>query len=157
MLQYNAYQDIASAVFDSLNIPEDVYLTFTNDDEARAFVKQYSQQTIESLVDAEMANYDTSENSPIDVEDIRDNAIDEVQQMISDIEERYYSYKHDVMTNAYSEIVSLLKNTYIEGVTEVESEYEPADYSVGIYGEERSIQVRLTTGDYISFTVDFVE
>lgn len=155
MLDYSRYVDIAEAVYESLGIPEDQYLQFKNDDEAREFTKSYSEDEIANLVNAELSNYDTSENHPDDIEDIKENAIEEVMRMIDENAEKYYEYKRGIMTNAYAKIVELLQDSFIEGVEEVDSEYDPADPDVGIYSEERRIQIRLTTGEYITFNVEF--
>lgn len=155
MLDYGTYADIAYSVYNSFNIPEDQYLQFKNDNEAREFTKSYSEDEIANLVNAELSNYDTSENNPDDIEDIKENATEEVMRMIDENVEKYYEYKRSIMTNAYAKIVELLQDSFIEGVEEVDSEYDPADPDVGIYNEERRIQIRLTTGEYITFNVEF--
>ena len=155
MLDYSRYEDIAYAVYESLGIPEDQYLQFKNDDDVRSFTDSYSREEITDLVEAELANYDTSENHPAEISDIRASAIDEVMYMIGENEEKYYYHKRDIMSNTYADIITLLSNSSIPGIAEVSSDYEPADPSVGIYGEERSISIKLTTGDYIYFNVEF--
>lgn len=155
MLHYYDYQDIADAVYDSLNIPEDMYLNFKNDKEANDFLKQYSIDYITELVDAELQKYDTSENVPSDIEDARIDAVDAVMSLIDNNVEDYYRYKSSIMSNAYADIVSLLKNSMIDNVVSVDNEYDPADPSVGIYGEERRIIIELSTGDLITFDVNF--
>ena len=155
MLDYGTYEDIAYSVYNSLNIPEDQYLQFKNDEDVRNFRDSYSREEITNLVEAELANYDTSENHPADIKDIRASAIEEVMYMIGENEEKYYYHKRDIMDNTYADIVTLLSNSNIPGIAEVSSDYEPADPSVGIYGEERSISIKLTTGDYIYFNVEF--
>lgn len=157
MLDYSRYQDIAEVVYNSLQIPEDKYLQFKDDKEADDFIKLYSEDYIAELVNAELSNYDTSENHPDDIEDMKENAIEEVMRMIDENAEKYYEYKRGIMTNAYAKIVELLQDSFIEGVEEVDSEYDPADPDVGIYNEERRIQVKLVTGDYITFNVEFEE
>lgn len=157
MIHYSRYQDIAETVYNSLQIPEDKYLQFKNDKEANDFVKSYSEDYIADLVNAELSNYDTSENHPAEVEDIRENAIDEVMQKIDQVAEDYYYYKHNIATTAYSQIVELLQNSIIDGVEDIDIEYDPADPDVGIYSEERRIQIKLTTGEYITFNVEFEE
>ena len=71
MLDYGAYADIAYSVYDSLNIPEDQYLQFNNDNDVRNFTDSYSREAIANLVEAELANYDTSENHPAEITDIK--------------------------------------------------------------------------------------
>ena len=155
MLDYGAYADIAYSVYNSLDIPEDQYLQFKNDDDVRNFRDSYSREAIANLVEAEFANYDTSENHPADIKDMKANAIDEVMYMIGENEEAYYDYKRGVIENTYADIVELLSNSNIPEIDSVDAEYEPADPSVGIYGEERSISIKLTTGQYIYFNVEF--
>lgn len=157
MLDYSRYQDIAEAVYNSLQIPEDKYLQFKDDKEANDFIKSYSEDYIADLVNAELSNYDTSENHPAEVEDIRETAIDEVMQRIDQVTENYYYYKRNIATNAYSQIVDLLQNSIIDGVEDVDTEFDPADPDVGLYHEERRIQIKLVTGDYITFNVEFEE
>ena len=155
MLDYGAYVDIAYSVYNSLGIPEDQYLQFKNDEDVRNFIDSYSKDTITNLVEAEFANYDTSENHPADIKDMKANAVDEVMGLIYENEEQYYDYKRGIIENTYADIIELLSNSSIPGIAEVNSEYEPADPSVGIYSEERSISIELTTGQYIYFNVEF--
>ena len=155
MLDYGTYVDIAYSVYNSLGIPEDQYLQFKSDKEAREFSNSYSEEEIANLVNAEMANYDTSDNYHPDIEDMKKNAVEEVMRMIYENEEQYYDYKRGVIEHTYAGIVELLSNSNIPEIDSVDTEYEPADPSVGIYGEERAISIKLTTGQYIYFDVEF--
>lgn len=157
MLKYWAASDIASKIFEDLNIDEDIYLTWTKSD-VQAFEKQYIQDDfIRPLVETELATRDTSENTPEEIEDITEGAVDEVFYMLQDIVERYYSNQHQITLNAYREIVQVLQNTAFSEVTDVDVEYEPADPDVGIFSEERRIVFTLSNGSYITFEVSIDE
>ena len=155
MLDYGTYVDVAYSVYNSLGIPEDQYLQFKSDEDARNFARAYSKEDITKLVEAEFANYDTSDNHPADIKDMKKNAVDEVMGLIYENEEQYYDYKRGIIESTYADIVELLSNSNIPEIAEVNSEYEPADPSVGIYGEERYVSIKLTTGQHIYFNVEF--
>ncbi len=158
MIQYNDAHNIALDVFAKLGVPEEL-------DEATAEMlnKKYLQDDsiIDSLVDAELANYDTSDNVPEDIEDVRANASDEVFFMLDDAISSYYAevdaYNRSLINNAYAGIVETIRDSGIEGIKEVYTEYEPADSSVGIYHDVRTIKVWLTNGAVITMDVEFDE
>jgi hypothetical protein len=154
MLDYGFAQDIANEVYRNLNIPEDMHLQL-DQNSAREFTKQYSHDYIGSLVDAEMANYDWSDNVPSDVEDIRENAIEEVEFKLEEIVDAYYHNYNDTTLAAYSEIRSVLENASFTNITGVDFDYDPADPDVGIYGDVRTITFTLTNGAIISCDVTF--
>lgn len=157
MLSYGTASDIAAKVFADLNIPDDIYLTWNKKD-VQAFEKEYIQdEFIRPLVDVELANYDTSENSPVDIEDIVEDAIDEVFYMLQDIVDKYYQYQNQITLNAYRDIVQTLQNASLSGVKDIDTEYEPADPDVGIFNEERRIVFTLENGSYITFNVEIEE
>lgn len=157
MLEYWAASDIASKVFADLNIDEDIYLTWDKSD-VQAFEKQYIQDDfIRPLVEAELATRDTSENTPEEIEDISEGAVDEVFYMLQDIVDKYYQYQNQITLTAYREIVQTLQNTAFSNVTDVDIEYEPADPDVGIFNEERRIVFTLSNGSYITFEVSIDE
>jgi len=155
MLHYTDAYYIADAVFQRLGIPEDMSKQFTTDEQARNFHKQYKEDYIRSLVEAEIANYDTSDNVETDIEDTIEDAVDEVFQRISFIEDEYYMNQQALFRNAYAEIIKVLQNTAFQNIVDVDSEYEPADPDVGIFNEERYINFKLSNGKYITFTVEF--
>jgi len=157
MLSYYTAEDIASKVLSDLNIDEDIYLTW---DKAgvQDFTKTYVQDDfVRPLVEAELKNYDTSENSSADIEDTVEGAIDEVLYALDNIVENYYRYQNQVTLNAYREIVKTLQNTAFPGVKDIDTEYEPADPDVGIFNEERRIVFTLENGSYITFNVEIEE
>ena len=157
MLSYGTASDIAAKVFADLNIDEDIYLTW---DKAGVldFTKTYVQDDfVRPLVEAELKNYDTSENTSADIEDTVEGAIDEVMYMLDNIVENYYSYQNQITLTAYREIVQTLQNTAFPGVKDIDIEYEPADPDVGIFNEERSITFTLENGSYIIFEVKIEE
>ena len=156
MLEYDAYKTIAESVIAQLNLPSASDLT---KETAEELDKKYlrNDTVIDELIDAELAKYDTSENNPSDVADIKSNASDEVFFTIDDIINNFYEMQSAITDNVYAEIVKLLKEANIANVESVEAEYEPADFDVGIYDEERYIDIKLTNGAIISFTVDFDE
>ena len=156
MIDYNDSSTIAWAVYNNLNMPDDLGY---NAEVADAIEKQYlrDDSLIKSLVLQELENYDTTGNRPEDIDDLVERAVDEVFFMISDATDAHYRYEQSVAENAYNQIVSILQNANIENVVDVDAEYDPADYSVGIYDEERYIQFRLSTGQYIVFNVEFLD
>lgn len=157
MLSYGTASDIAAKVFADLNISDDIYLTWDKKG-VQAFEKEYIQdEFIRPLVEAELANYDTSENSPVDIEDIVEDAIDEVFYMLQDIVDKYYQYQNQITLNAYRDIVQTLQNAALSGVKDIDIEYEPADPDVGIFNEERRIVFTLENGSYITFEVSIDE
>lgn len=157
MLSYGTASDIATKVFADLNISGDIYLTWDKKG-VQAFEKEYIQdEFIRPLVEAELTNYDTSENSPVDIEDIVEDAIDEVFYMLQDIVDKYYQYQNQITLNAYRDIVQTLQNAALSGVKDIDIEYEPADPDVGIFNEERRIVFTLENGSYITFEVSIDE
>ena len=158
MLNYGDYHRIASDVFESLNIPEDIYKTF-DADSANAFYNQYikDDEYISALVDIELQKYDTYDNVPADLEDLRENAIEEITDRLDTIMQNYYHIQSEILENTYSQIVETLLNTHFENVTDADVEYEPADFDVGIFDEERRIVFTLSNGTTITFNVEFEE
>lgn len=158
MLQFDVYYEIADNIFtNTLGLSDDHYKTFTTNADVKEFTKKYlnDENYIRGLVIDELANYDTSENNPAEIEDITENAISELFYRIDDITEKYYRIQHQATLNVYREIVSAIDN--IVGVESVDSDYELADPDVGIYNESRSIEVRLTNGSTIYMEVEISE
>lgn len=158
MLNYYSFHNIADAVLSKIGLPDVSEMT---EELAQEFNAKYlkDDSTIDSLVRDEVAKYDTSDNVPSDIEDIINNAADEVFYTIDDtinafesgIDEEIYSQTVSV----YNSIVDAIKNADIPGIADVDTEYQPADPSVGIFTEERGISIRLDNGNYISFIVEF--
>ena len=158
MLQPDVYYEIADNIFTNiLGLSDDYYKTFTTSDDVKEFTKKYlnDENYLRGLVIDELANYDTSENDPAEIDDITENAISELFYRIDDITEKYYRTQHQVTLNVYNEIISAIDN--IVGVESVDSDYEPADPDVGIYSESRRIEVTLTNGSTISMEVEILE
>ena len=158
MLQPDVYYEIADNIFTNiLGLSDDYYKTFTTSDDVKEFTKKYlnDENYLRGLVIDELANYDTSENNPAEIDDITENAISELFYRIDDITEKYYRTQHQVTLNVYNEIISAIDN--IVGVESVDSDYEPADPDVGIYSESRRIEVTLTNGSTISMEVEILE
>jgi hypothetical protein len=65
--------------------------------------------------------------------------------------------KNSITYEAYNNITDLLKYTPIDNVTRVDVDYDAADPSVGIYGDERSITFTLSNGATITFIVEIDE
>lgn len=158
MLTYGYVDIIADAVYDSLGIDEDIYLTFDKNS-VKSFQEQYSKDSsyISDLVDAEIAKYDTSENNAADIADIRESAVEEVERLIDENIEKYYQYEHQKVLSAYSDIVKTLRDTAFENVVDVDVDYDPADPSVGIYNETRTITFTLANGATITMDVSIDE
>lgn len=158
MLDFSIYRIIADDVYESLNIPEDIYLTF-DDDSATAFYNQYVRDDdyIEALVDIELQKYDVSDNIPDDIEDIRDNAVDEVSSRLEQIYDSYLQRQEQLKNIAYNQIVRVLKDTAFDGIEGVDVEFEKADPEVGMWYDQRDIIFTLTNGQTITFHVDFEE
>lgn len=160
MLSYTTALEIASKVFADLGIPEDIYLTW---DKAgvREFEKKYlrdpDDSLIRSMVEKELATYDTSENHPAEIKEVREDAIEEVFYMLNDIAEDYYRYQQKMTYDTYSEILNTLKKISFSNVVNFDTEYEPADPDVGIFNEERRIVFTLSNGAYITFDVQIDE
>lgn len=158
MLTYGYINWIAKDVYDSLDIPEDIYLTF-NKESLKSFRDQYLKDTsyLYPLVDAEIEKYDTSENNPSDIEDIRESAKEEIERLIEANIDKYYQEQHNIVLSAYREIVQLIKNSAISNVIDIDEDYYPEDPEVGIYHEERTIDIRLSNGAVISMDVKIDE
>lgn len=153
MLQYGDYHDIAYDVLEKLNLPDYKDLTPERINELNELLK--NDALIDQLIEEAMVNYDTSDNIPSDVEDIKNNTADEVFFTINDLIDSYSRAQEQKVFNAYEAIVEAIKNANIPDVVEVEAIYEPDDPSVGIFNEERAINIVLSTGDYIIFDVEF--
>lgn len=159
MLRFDAYKLIADDVYDQLEIPEDIYLTFDKKS-ANEFRQKYlldDYTYIYDMVDEVMQAYDTSDMMESDVEDIRETAVEEVLQMLEDNLNKYEEYNHQVVVNTYREIISLIRDSDIDTIVDVDTEYQPSDPDVGIWDEERSVMIKLTNGAVISFDVEFDE
>ena len=154
MLNYNFTWVIAENVFDSLGLPEDMYLQL-DENSIKEFSKQYSEEYIRSLVDAELTKYDTSDNDPSDIEDLRETAIEDVMDKIEAIKDDYYRSQIALMEDAYAEIVNALENTAFQDIVSIDTEFEPADPDVGIFDDERYINFKLSNGKYITLKVEF--
>lgn len=154
MLNYNFTWVIAENVFDSLGLPEDMYLQL-DENSIKEFSKQYSEEYIRSLVDAELTKYDTSDNDPSDIEDLRETAIEDVMYKIEAIKDDYYRSQIAIMEDAYAEIVNALENTAFQNIISIDTEFEPADPDVGIFDDERYINFKLSNGKYITLKVEF--
>jgi hypothetical protein len=156
MLQYGDAHNIALDVINKLNLPDEL-------DPATADMidKQYlrDESAIAAMVDAELANYDTSDNLPNDVEDVRENAIDDVffmlDQLVWDYNAETELNNTNIINNAYTDIVDLIRTSGIENVVDVDTDFEPSDSSVGIYRDERTVTITLSNGAVIRFNVEF--
>lgn len=157
MLQYGDYRLISSAIINQLGLDDAIdYSTWTKAT-ANEFNNKYlnNEDYIRGLVLDELANHDTSDNHPTEINDIVENAISEVFYAIDDIVEGYYQYQQNVTMNVYNEIINSMNN--IVGVESVDSEYDPGDPDVGDYQETRTITVKLTNGSEIYFDVEIAE
>lgn len=157
MLQYGDYRLISSAIINQLGLDDAIdYSTWTKTT-ANEFNNKYlnNEDYIRGLVLDELANHDTSENHPTEINDIVENAISEVFYAVDDIVEGYYQYQRNVTMNVYNEIINSMNN--IVGVESVDSEYDPGDPDVGDYQETRTITVKLTNGSEIYFDVEIAE
>lgn len=157
MLQYEDYRLISSAIINQLGLDDAIdYSTWTKAT-ANEFNNKYlnNEDYIRGLVLDELANHDTSDNHPTEINDIVENAISEVFYAVDDIVEGYYQYQRNVTMNVYNEIINSMNN--IIGVESVDSEYDPGDPDVGDYQETRTITVKLTNGSEIYFDVEIAE
>lgn len=154
MLRYEDYHKIASAVLDKIIRPEEL-----DDATAKMLDKKYLQDdsVIDSLVEAEMANYDTSGNSDEDLDEIKNEASDEVFFTIDDVVNEYFrvvdSYNDSLRNDTYAQIIDAIRD--IDNVADVDTDFEPRDSSVGLYHDIRTITVTLTNGAVITMNVDF--
>lgn len=154
MLTYGTAHDIATQVFTDLNIPEDIYLTWNKDD-VQNFEQDYIDEGfIRPLVEVELKNYDTSENSPADIEDVIDEAVDEVSYSLTALVEQYWNYQNQITLEVYREIVDTLKNAPIANISNIDVLYEPADSDFGIFADERAISIGLSNGATITLNVE---
>ena len=156
MLNNTDFYNIVESVFAELDIPEDIYKIWTYKD-MESFSEQYTKDSeyIAALVDIELTKYDTSDMYPSDIEDIREDIIAEVDDKLQTIKDNYYRLQDSIRDDAYASIVKVLKSAYIKNVSDVDTEYEPADPDVGIFDEERRIVFTLSNGYTISFEVSF--
>lgn len=160
MLNYNSYYKIADEVLAKIGLPDTSEMT---DELAQEFNDKYlkDDSVITNLVKEELANYDTSDNVPSDVEDIINNASDEVFYKIDDTITAFEFHKEDEiygkLVDAYEGIVKAIKNADIPGVASVDTEFQPADPDVGIFDEERGISITLDNGSNISLIVEFYD
>ena len=155
MLGYGDSHNIALTVFSNLGIPEDT--KNWSKEEIDLLSKKYlnNEDYIRGLVLDELSNYDTSDNVQSDIDETVEEAISDVFFMVDDIVEDWYHYQNSITLNVYNEIIQAMNN--IVGVEDVDVAYDPADPDVGIYNEERSIEVKLTNGASIYFTVEMNE
>lgn len=154
MIRYDDYRKIASAVLDKIIRPEEL-----DDATAKMLEKKYLQDdsVIDSLVEAEMANYDTSGNSDEDLDEIKSEASDEVFYTIDDVVNEYFrvvdSYNDSLRNDTYAQIVDAIRD--IGTVADVDTDFEPRDSSVGLYHDIRTVTVTLTNGAVITMNVEF--
>ena len=154
MLDYGFALDVAEEVYRRLNIPEDMSARLDKTS-VKDFGNQYSREYIRSLVDEVMQDYDWSDNVPSDIEDLKENATDEVEFKLQMIEDAFWENNSGITEGAYNEIVEVLQNASFKDVVDIDVEYEGPDYDVGIFGEERRIVFTLSNGEYITFEVKF--
>lgn len=158
MLSYSAYHDIAYDVLDIINIPEvlDAETAARLDSE---YLVDNNSAKIEQLVDSVLSEYDTSGNLPEDIEDIKKNAADEVFFAIDNAVSEYYdsiaNAHNSIINNTYAAIVDLIRDSGISDIVSVDTDFEPADSSVGLYHDERTITITLSTGATITMSVEF--
>jgi hypothetical protein len=156
MLSYGTSSEIAAKVFADLNIDDNIYLSWGSDNEVNAFENEYlNEDFIRPLVEAELQNYDTSENTSAEIKNTVDDAVEQVAYSISMLVEHYWDYQNQIILGAYNEIVEVIRNAPIANVNDIDVIYEPADPSVGIYEEERAIVAQLSNGATITFKVEF--
>lgn len=157
MLDYFAHKRIAWDVIDRLNIPEDAFADIT-EDTLQEFLAQYSEDYIRTLVDAELEKYDISDNTPEEIEDIRENAVEDVMMEITRFEDQYREYQHSLVTHAYDSIVEQLQEAFESGllsnVDDMDVLFEPVDWDIGAFREERSITFTISNGATITFDID---
>ena len=156
MINFSEYRNIADRVFNSLGISDDIYLSWDKDS-MREFAKQYIYDTdyVDALVDIELANYDTSDMHPSDIADLRIAAIDEICERLEALQDNYYTKQDEIRDDAYASIITTLKDSNLDNITDIDVEYEPSDPEVGIYNEERRIVFTLSNGMMITFEVTF--
>lgn len=160
MLNYNSYYKIADDVLAKIGLPDTSEMT---DELAQEFNDKYlkDDSIIDSLVRDEVAKYDTSDNVPSDVEDIINNASDEVffkiDDTITEFEQMSSDEVYSKLVTAYEGIVNAIKNADIPGVAKIDTEFQPADPDVGIFNEEREISITLDNGSNISVIVEFYD
>ena len=157
MSDYNEIFDTAvETIWNRLNIPDDIYLSWDSNT-YRDFLNQYHNlELIYALVDTELANADTSELSPYELEDLREMISDEILDHFDELDRNYTALHDKLIEDAYFSLVQLLNNSDIENVVNVDVDYEPADYSVGQY-ESRTITLTLSDGQMITMEVSFEE
>lgn len=154
---YSTAGDIAAKVFADLNLPDDIYLSWTREDVAN-FEKEYIQDAfIQPKVEAELANYDTSNCTDSEIQDIVEDAVSDVEFSLATLVDNFWENQHQITLNSYHEIVQTLQNAALSGVVDIDTEYEPADPDVGIFTEERRIVFTLENGSYITFNVEIEE
>jgi hypothetical protein len=160
MLNYYSYYKIADDVLAKIGLPDTSEMT---DELAQEFNDKYlkDDSIIDSLVRDEVAKYDTSDNVPSDVEDIINNASDEVffkiDDTITEFEQMSSDEVYSKLVTAYEGIVNAIKNADIPGVAKIDTEFQPADPDVGIFDEERGISITLDNGSNISLIVEFYD
>jgi len=155
MLQYSDARNIAQDAFDKLGIPDDAYKTYSVEQLKELDKIANDDDYLRGLILDEIANYDTSENVQSDIEDLIDNAVNDLFFMIDEISQNRYYYQKEQTLAVYNAIAESIDN--IVGVEDVEVNYDPADPDVGIYDEERSIEVHLTNGATIYLNVEITE
>ena len=96
-----------------------------------------------------------SDMHPSDIADLRMAAIDEICERLEALQDNYYAKQDGIRDDAYASIISALKNSNLNNVTDVDVEYEPSDPEVGIYNEERRIVFTLSNDMSITFDVTF--
>lgn len=156
MLDYYDYSSVASDILADLGISDDMYKDFDNSS-VQEFVKSHSLDKITDIVNDEVAKLDTSDMIPSDIEDFKANVVDEIYSTIDTIVQHYYDMKNSITYDVYNSITDLLKYTPIDNVTRVDVDYDAADPSVGIYGDERYITFTLSNGATITFNVEIDE
>lgn len=156
MISFSEYRNIADKILSSLGISDDIYLSWDRNS-MREFAKQYIYNTdyVDALVDIELANYDTSDMHPSAIADLRIAAIDEICERLGALQDNYYAKQDEIRDDAYASIISTLKNSNLDNVTDIDVEYEPSDPEVGIYNEERRIVFTLSNDMSITFEVTF--
>ena len=154
MVTYSQVSNIADVIFDSLNISDDLYMTM--DKAAAQNFKADYIDTPDYLWDniaAELANYDVSDMSAEEVEDIRMDIFDEVTGKLDAVLDNYDRYQSTITRKAIADIIDSIRD--MSGVVDVTAELTGPEYTYNI--RDIDLNVKFYNGAEITMNISTEE
>lgn len=151
MITYAQVPRIVDRIMDSLGLPDDLYLTWDRE-AANQFRSEYLTDTeyLWDNVAQALADYDVSDMSDEELEDIRMDIYEDACSRLDDLLNNFEKHQSENTFTVLQDIFWAIRG--ISGVVDVDTEYEPADYEYGIR-ESRTAKIKLDNGAEINLEI----